>query len=85
MAWPLQLPSCVRKGLSTMAQANAQETGTKSTALERDKALKILAKSIFKELKGQGYESKNIVGLATELISLVTNELGNQPTSDTQR
>jgi hypothetical protein len=66
-----------------MAQANAQETSTKSSATERDKALKILAKSIFKELKGQGYESKNIVGLATELISLVTSDLNNQP--DSQR
>jgi hypothetical protein len=46
----------------------------KATA-EREKALKILAKSIFKELKSQGYETKQIVGLATELLSQVTEDL----------
>jgi hypothetical protein len=44
-------------------------------AAEREKALKILAKSIFKELKSQGYETKQIVGLATELLSQVTDDL----------
>ena len=44
-------------------------------AAEREKALKILAKSIFKELKSQGYETKQIVGLATELLSQVTEDL----------
>ena len=39
------------------------------------KALKILAKSIFKELKSQGYDPKQVIGLATELISLVTTDL----------
>jgi hypothetical protein len=44
-------------------------------AAEREKALRILAKSIFKELKAQGYESKQIVSLATELIAQVTSDL----------
>lgn len=39
------------------------------------RALKILAKSIFKELKSQGYDSKQVVSLATELISLVTSDM----------
>ena len=39
------------------------------------KAVKILAKSIFKEVKAQGYESKQVVALATELIALVTSDL----------
>jgi hypothetical protein len=42
------------------------------------KTLKILAKSIFKELRSQGYDSKQVVSLATELISLVTSELQGQ-------
>ena len=44
-------------------------------AQEREKALRILAKSIFKELKSQGYETKHIVGLATELLAQVTDDL----------
>jgi len=50
---------------------------------EREKALKILARSIFKELKSQGYEAKQIVSLATELISQVTSDLAHEP--DSQR
>ncbi|MBI4508228.1 MAG: hypothetical protein HY698_01245 [Deltaproteobacteria bacterium] len=59
-----------------MAQINMQEIiGPKGS--ERDKAIKILAKSIFKELKSQGFESRQIVGLATELISHVTSDLAS--------
>jgi hypothetical protein len=42
---------------------------------EREKALKILAKSIFRELKANGYQAKEVVALSTELISLITTEL----------
>jgi hypothetical protein len=45
------------------------------TAQADSKAVKILAKSIFKDMKAQGYESKQVVSLATELIALVTSEL----------
>ncbi|MEZ4399656.1 MAG: hypothetical protein R3B06_06540 [Kofleriaceae bacterium] len=39
---------------------------------ERQKAVRILAKSLFKELTSQGFDDKQIVSLATELISQVT-------------
>jgi hypothetical protein len=42
---------------------------------EREKALKILAKSIFRELKANGYNTREIVALSTELISLITTEI----------
>ena len=42
------------------------------------KALKILAKSIFKELRGQGYEPTQILSLATEIVSLVTSDIAHQ-------
>jgi hypothetical protein len=41
----------------------------------REKALKILSKSIYKELRQNGYEPKQIVALATELISQVTSDI----------
>lgn len=43
--------------------------------LDRGKAMRILAKSIFKELRAYGYEPRQIVSLSTELISLVTHEM----------
>jgi hypothetical protein len=47
------------------------------------KALKILAKSIFKQLRTQGYEPQQIITLATEIVSLVSAEIA--PGSDSQR
>ena len=46
-----------------------------SLTLSQDKALKIIAKSLYRELRENGYDSKHIVSLSTELIDLVTSEL----------
>lgn len=43
----------------------------------REKALQILSKSIYRELRENGYEPKQIVALATEIISLVTTDIGD--------
>ena len=40
-----------------------------------NKATKILAKSLFKELRASGYTANQILGLTTELIDLVTQDL----------
>lgn len=45
----------------------------------REKALQILSKSIYKELRENGYEPKQIVALATEIVSLVTTDIGDGP------
>lgn len=49
------------------------------------RAVKILAKSIYRDLEAQGFDEKQIVSLATELISEVTTKMsasksGNLPT-----
>ncbi len=49
-----------------------------------DKALKIIARSLFRELKQNGYDSKQIVSLSTELIGLVTSDLREGPTVPAQ-
>jgi hypothetical protein len=45
----------------------------------REKAIQILSKSIYRELRENGYEPKQIVALATEIISLVTTDIGDSP------
>ena len=40
----------------------------------KSRAVKILAKSIYRDLEAQGFDEKQIVALATELISEVTHE-----------
>jgi hypothetical protein len=62
-----------------MAQALTQTTAVPGDAVSaipnREKALKILSKSIYKELRQNGYQPKQIVALATELITLVTSDI----------
>jgi hypothetical protein len=40
--------------------------------------VRILAKSIFKDLQDQGLDEKQIVALATELLSAVTNSMAKR-------
>lgn len=48
-----------------------------STA-HRQKAVRILAKSIYRQLTSQGYDERQIVALATELISEVTTHMASE-------
>jgi hypothetical protein len=47
----------------------------------KSRAVKILAKSIYRDLEAQGFDEKQIVSLATELISEVTSKMsrGSNP------
>jgi hypothetical protein len=45
---------------------------------ERQKAVKILARSLYKQLTTEGYDDKQIVALATELISEVTKGIASE-------
>ena len=46
----------------------------------RERALKILSKSLYRELRQNGYEPKQIVALATEIIGLVTSDMRDDAT-----
>jgi hypothetical protein len=63
------------------ATLNVQQLANSRPGPEREKAVRILAKSIFKELKSQGYDNRQIVGFATEMISLVTSDIAHDPDS----
>jgi hypothetical protein len=41
----------------------------------KSRAVKILAKSIYRDLEAQGFDERQIVSLATELISEVTSKI----------
>jgi hypothetical protein len=49
---------------------------------QRNKAVRILAKSLFRELTAQGYDERQIVNLATELISEVTTTMAAKSGQD---
>jgi hypothetical protein len=49
-------------------------------------AVRILAKSIYRDLESQGFDEKQIVALATELISEVTVRMSQrEPAAATQQ
>jgi hypothetical protein len=48
---------------------------------EREKAVKILAKSIYRQLRASGYETREIVALSSELIGLITTDIKPEPSS----
>jgi hypothetical protein len=64
-----QLVTHIKSGANTPAAVSS------NAVPNREKALKILSKSIYKEMRQNGYEPKQIVALATELISLVTSDI----------
>jgi hypothetical protein len=68
-----------------MSAESARETMTDREAKSR--AVKILAKSIYRDLEAQGFDEKQIVSLATELISEVTSRIsrGSQPAIEKQQ
>ena len=52
------------------------------------KGTQILAKSLFRELRGSGYSPNQILNLSTELIDLVTQDIRGrnaQPTDEAAR
>jgi hypothetical protein len=60
--------------LSTQTAAVARDSSSPPLP-NREKALKILSKSIYKDLRQNGYEPRQIVALASEIISLVTLDI----------
>ena len=58
-----------------------QTTATQSHA-DKSRAVRIIAKSIYRELQAQGYGDREVVALATELIGEVT-EKKPEPTPQT--
>jgi hypothetical protein len=57
-----------------MSQALAT-TDTAAPVISRERALKILSKSLYRDLRQNGYEPKQIVAVASELIGLVTSDI----------
>ena len=52
------------------------ETSTRTAGDER--ALKILAKSVYRELKASGYSRSDMVGFTNALLDLVTSEIKDE-------
>ena len=57
-----------------MIEASKTPLVSVPTASERQRALDILAKSLYRDLTAQGYDAQHIVKLATALLGEVTTK-----------
>lgn len=55
--------------------SNPTPTTTAPTTKSEPRALRILAKSVFRELKTTGHTRSDIVAFATEMLSLVSSDI----------
>jgi hypothetical protein len=53
---------------------------TETPVINRERALRILSKSLYRDLRQNGYEPKQIVALASELIAQVTTDISDEST-----
>jgi len=60
-----------------MSQALAAAQ-TEVPVINKERALRILSKSLYRDLRQNGYEPKQIVSLASELIAHVTTDMTDQ-------
>jgi hypothetical protein len=79
MAQAATQPTSISGKNGTSSNPTSAVPAARTVDPNREKALQILSKSIYKELRGNGYEPKQIVALATEIISLVTTDIGDGP------
>ena len=54
------------------------ENTSEAFMTQRNKAVRILAKSIFRELTAQGFDKLQVVALATELLGEVTSNFAGK-------
>jgi len=62
-----------------MSQALAT-VPSETPVINRERALRILSKSLYRDLRQNGYEPKQIVALASELIEQVTSDMAGEST-----
>ena len=62
-------------GFVTMAQLLDRDALQPQARGEREKAIKILAKSIYRQMRETGYDTREIVALSSELIGLITTDI----------
>ena len=60
------------------------EPTTSSVAQQGPRALRILAKSVFRELKSSGYSRSDMLAFATEMLSLVSSDLRDEKSDETE-
>ncbi len=59
-----------------MKGPSAQSSQAQAKQVVGDRAVRLLASSIYRQLQDEGYEARDIISVSSQLIDLVTHELG---------
>ena len=59
-----------------MKGSSAQASQAQAKQVVGDRAVRLLASSIYRQLQDEGYEARDIISVSSQLIDLVTHELG---------
>jgi hypothetical protein len=65
-----------RCGRRSMKGPSAQSSQAQAKQVVGDRAVRLLASSIYRQLQDEGYEARDIISVSSQLIDLVTHELG---------
>mgnify|MGYP000072151754 CR=1 FL=1 len=57
------------------------QTSSTGNTIVNERSAKILAKSFYRQLRENGYSHNQVVSMASELISLVTQDIKTSPSS----
>ena len=58
-----------------MMKGSIRQGGNVAAKSVNDKAVKLLASSIFRQLQDEGCDTRDIISVSSQLIDLVTHEL----------
>jgi hypothetical protein len=61
--------------LEAVPELEAEKMSEPTEQQSQPRALRILAKSVFRELKSSGYSRSDILAFATEMLSLVSSDI----------
>lgn len=85
MAQNLLVEAPSLKEAGTMGMCEAIEREAKNPPYMRDRAGRILAKTIYRELRLNGFDHKQIVAIAGDLIGQVTEDIRpGEPANDAE-
>lgn len=67
-----------------MTQRSTLATEMAALPQDRSRALRIVAKSVYKELRSQGYDRSDVVAFASAMVALISDDIRGDAANDVE-
>lgn len=67
-----------------MTQRSTLATEMAALPQDRSRALRIVAKSVYKELRSQGFDRSDVVAFASAMVSLISDDIRSDSVDDVE-